>query len=395
MPEEANPFGSESTDFDAKVYSEEATPTGDEAVAQTTEDTQDGAATEAVSEEAADVTTDTSTEEGTATEAEATPSEDDGELDAVAARMKLDLSNEDQRKTAESFLNNQKYTEQLKAELESLKQGATKEEQSEAEGELFKQYEEEQTEEAPREEPTPQDTQTPLWQQWKSPQDAVNATQEAWKSGDPQKIIEVGNAEFQARLSGSLPLIQRIAQDVAAQMVNERFGDFLPDIEATVHQRRNGQAEQWATETLAKSNPDFGDIFNADANADPVIGVDGNSYPNSPVNRILAENPWIMQITVDKAPNGKALNPQDAMKATYLGRYKAVHQIHTRGKVTGTRAKEFVKAGAEMQKRSAADKTRKTLNKGTGGRAEANQQEDYVTQLTGRGGTRLGDLIKD
>ena len=306
----------------------------------------------------------------------------------------LDPQDSGQRKTLDRLAHKEQHIHTLEAQIRDSKSDALEDDGlSDAEREIAESYKDK---EPPKEDTASEGEKgdAPLFTKWNGPDDAYKALATAWDKAGKEKdfsgVNEVEQNIFSARLQASQPFLNAIIE----KALQQQFGELMPDIEATVQTRRADNAREWALTKLSKeeSYANIGDVFKEDADAEPVK-LDGEDVGNSPLNRILASNPEIMDINVTHF-KGKPLSETDSLRFTYLRRFRMIGNIHNRGKIDSKRAKKLVDAGAKMEQRNRDDKVRQQLNKGPGARSEATE-ESYGQTLAkaSRGGAgSLSDL---
>lgn len=314
-------------------------------------------------------------------------------IQKFAEETGLDPQDSGQRKTLDRLAHKEQHIQTLEAQIRDSKSDAQDDGLSDAEREIAESYKDE---ELPKED-TPSEGEkrdAPLFTKWKGPDDAYKALATAWDKAGKEKdfsgVNEVEQNIFMARLGDSKGFLQSIVREA----IQQQFGEMMPDIEATVQTRRADNAREWALTKLSqeKGYANINEVFKEDPDAES-IKLDGDDVGNSALNRILASNPEIMDINVTHV-NGKPLSETDALRFTYLRRFRMIGNIHNRGKIDPKAAKKLVDAGAKMEERKRHDKVRQQLNKGPGARSEATE-ESYGQTLAkaSRGGAAsLSDL---
>lgn len=195
---------------------------------------------------------------------------------------------------------------------------------------------------------------------WKTPADAYNALNEAWNKGDLEAVTQVENAMFTRRFAEVVPQIQEYVQQRVQELLKEQLGDVVPAMRETVAARKQAEAIEYAVEKLS-SVKGFEGVAELDKEIDgDPITFNGQEFRNTPMNRILAENPWILSIQERHA------DPDTAARLTNLARYQAAFKLHQGSKVSSGQAKALVDAGKKMEARSKQDRTRQSLNGGAG-----------------------------
>lgn len=222
---------------------------------------------------------------------------------------------------------------------------------------------------------------------WTGPADAYRALDAAWQEQTPgqppdyARIAAIDNAMFARRLSASMPILQHIAQQMAEQYFTRQYGDVL----SMASDQRKDMNRDYAIQQL-EQNPTarsfMKSLFEEEAGSEP-IQFDGESFPNTALNRVIVQNPWILRINRDHP------NPDLAERLTWLDRYKAViSQLRKQGEsVTPAQAKEILNAGKQMQARESQDRARQQVNAGATatGRGTGRSEDRWVQP----------DLLKD
>jgi hypothetical protein len=218
---------------------------------------------------------------------------------------------------------------------------------------------------------------------WKTPEDSLSALNEAWAANDLKKVHEVEMARFRRNFdSGIAPQLLNYVN----QLLDKRFqgfvekdlGDIVPEVRRGVTERRAAESREFAIGELRKAGAeDIEKLFEAEDG--PPITYEGEQFPNTPLNRILAKHPELMRIQETHA------DPAKAERRTFISRYKLAYQIYKQGAagVPAATAKQLVDAGREAKERETADRTRQGINAGPGatGRGDKPRSESYVAGL--------------
>jgi len=298
---------------------------------------------------------------------EAAIADDDPLLLQYAKRTGLDPSDPNQRKTLETIVNKEKYIQQLKAGMAPAAaqadqpQSLTKFEQEQLQAEQNAQAQQTQASEAPKMPTLGQ--YNDIGAQWQSPNDGYQALSQAWahaqETGDMRPVIQTEAALYERRFDAiGMPKVQQFVQAQLHQFLQDRFGDVLPQLQEQARATQLSQAAEMAWKDL-EGTEGFKDIRSLDQEQEgqPLV-VNGEEYRNTPLNRILAENPWIMSIKRDNA------DPKVSDRLTYLARLKAAYSIHSKGRISNATAKALVSAGSRQEQRKQQDQVRQSLNKG-------------------------------
>lgn len=227
---------------------------------------------------------------------------------------------------------------------------------------------------------------------WRNAADAYVDLGKAWgtaselaEKGDPagfQRIAEVEAAIFQRRFDDiAIPALAEMLPGVIEQIIQQRIGDVLPSARRSADREELAVARDFAIGELAKT-PGYEQIQEliAEDDGEPVV-FDGEQFPSTPLNRIMAENPWILKIQESHK------DTDTARRLTFLQRYRAAHAIFTRGQVDASKAKSLMKAGEKLANRKKAEQVRQALNAGKGAGLSSGQSDSgsYVAELVSAG----------
>lgn len=211
--------------------------------------------------------------------------------------------------------------------------------------------------------------------EWKSPDESLTALNEAWRDGDLQKVQDVEVARLRRNFD------QAIAPQLLAfidKMLSDKFGDVVPEVRRNVAERRLSDSREFAVDQLREAGAsDIDQLFVEEDG--PPIKFDGAEFPNTPLNRILAQHPEIMTV------QGRGKDRDAIEKSTFMARYRLAYRIFRQqaGAVPADAAKRLVEAGAELKAHNANDRARQTINSGSGatGLGEKSSKGGYVNEL--------------
>ena len=225
----------------------------------------------------------------------------------------------------------------------------------------------------------PTDGQIPrygdLGDTWKGPTDAIEAWNQAWASSDMAKVNQIEVALLMRRADAlGIPRGQKAIQDIVERVLAERLGDVVPAIRQTVEDRRTAENRDFAKAELRKlpAFKDFDELFKVEEG--PGVVSDGQTFPNMPINRIMAADPGINLITVSpadpeaiKAAKALGIAPRDAAdRLTFLHRYRTAMTIHRANQIPPAAAKRIMQHGAQAAERQERDRARQAVNAGAG-----------------------------
>lgn len=196
---------------------------------------------------------------------------------------------------------------------------------------------------------------------WNSPSDAWTDLNKAWTEGNLEAVSNIEAAIFNRQFGAiAAPQIKNFVQSELQKFFKENLGDVVPQMKQSVAERRHADAKDFAISQLSAVKGFEGvNELDVKADGDPVV-FNGAEFDNTPMNRIIAENPWILSI------QEKHADPDKAQKLTMMARYRAAFKVHQAGKVPSTKAKQLVEAGKKMEARTRNERTRQSLNGGNG-----------------------------
>lgn len=307
----------------------------------------------------------------------------------------LDPTTPEGLKILNRMANQEKYIRELKSKAASPQDGLTEWERS-----LLKPVaaaQPETTQAKPEAAATPVTGAQPYFDgdpgvAWKGPADAYNELSAAWSktdaAGNPMpdhaaiNRIDLGIFERRASEMGYVKA-PRVAQ-LIEQAIQERLGDVLPNIRETVQSQRTQANKEFAVAELSKS-ADWANVAELETvdSKDPLV-FEGESFPNTPLNRILATNPEILDINV------KHKDADTAERLTYLARFRAAARIAKTGQADAGKVKQALEAGAKQRDRELGDRVRQSLNGGltATGKPNGKKTGSLVHELVNDGGPR-------
>lgn len=227
---------------------------------------------------------------------------------------------------------------------------------------------------------------------WKTSADAVLDHGKAWtaysqavEQGDfstqqaaLNHIAAIEDAAFMGRFSQARPVIEQYIQ----QRIDAALGGVLPEVSEIAQERAIKTAQDLAIQDLA-ATPGMEKIAETlFQKGEGTIAFNGQKVDNTPLNRVIKENPWILDIKVEHQ------DPHVANRLTMTKMYKAAHQLLTRGNTTPVAAKALVQAGQEMERRTEQEKFRQGIN-GGGANTAPPAAPDYIDQIKARAGRGL------
>jgi hypothetical protein len=235
---------------------------------------------------------------------------------------------------------------------------------------------------------------------WENGEQAAEAYNAAWQEGNYRKASEIETSLFKRRmLSIGLPFtmmaMEKRLESFKSELLQKDLGDVLPSVRRSVQQEQQSQAHEMAVTEL-KSIPGLKPIVDTmfDADSEEPLIVDGEKFPNSPLNRVLAENDELLKINVEhKDPiKAKALT----LHARFLAAAKLIKAGQNKG-ISRDEAKDLVRTGATIAKReNGQDRVRQGLNAGSGatGLGKPKTEKTYVDTLVDLPGNKLSRLFE-
>lgn len=216
---------------------------------------------------------------------------------------------------------------------------------------------------------------------WKEPKDAYQASNEAWQEalsegGNFDKVFAIDNSMFTRRLFGH----EEVVQSMVEKFVRQRF----PELLTMTHRTRMDQDRDFALGQLEKAGlSDIREMFKADAGAAPIT-FNGTTFENSPFNRIVSQNPWLLDLRKSHS------DPRKADQLSTIGKVRVAYAMWKRGAanakppVAPAQVQQIMQNGVEMERRQQQDRARQGMN--ASGRGPVNnstngQPQRYVQML--------------
>ena len=237
---------------------------------------------------------------------------------------------------------------------------------------------------------------------WKKQADAIAALNDAYADGDYDKVAEVENAMWKRQFTGmALPLIQQYQQEMRQALDDLRgqiesilpdLKEVLPDLRGTTLRKQNEQDKEFVLGKL-KENEEYADLIDPlfEEQDGPKIEFNGKEYQNTPYNRILIDNPYLLKVREEDE------NPRVAQRKTFYTRMEAALKIFRKekeGALGPEKAQELVEAGKQLAERNGKDRVRHGLNAGSGSKQKGGKAEkDYAQILQDLPGTDSVDEI--
>ena len=229
----------------------------------------------------------------------------------------------------------------------------------------------------------------------------INAEGPAAKREASAKLEAVQEAIADRQIGARLINFGRLMNDHVNQLLdqrlNQQLGDVIPQVRQQLDQQRIADSRDFALRELA-ATPEYKDINSLDKpDQDNPLRVNGEEFPNTPMNRIIAENPYILQIQVNRGPDGRPLTREASERLTMIERMRAVAQLHKAQQIDSGKARSLINAGKNMTRREQQDSARRGINRGSGtnqltsGKAGHSYVQDLLSETAG-GEISMNDL---
>jgi len=230
---------------------------------------------------------------------------------------------------------------------------------------------------------------------FKSSTDAEQAYMDliADASATSEQIARAGDAAFVYRMRKALPAIDEIVE----ARVRAALDPYITDLAPVLSQSKQAamSAEREGVIDRLKSRPEYAEIDTLFAKqSEQTLEIDGGTFPDTPLNRAIAEAPWIMQIKVED-PN---LSAEQNRKRTLAQRYAAAWKIakSQQNSIDPKTREGLVEIGAAAERNKQQDQVRQGLNSGRAGVAGGTKAEGKASSLwsTGDESVPMSSLFK-
>lgn len=225
---------------------------------------------------------------------------------------------------------------------------------------------------------------------WKGPQEAFEEWNAAWAEGNLAKVAEIDNAkaarQFQANFHHYMPMIEQLATRIADARITNSLGDVLPEIRNSHSQRQFSEDKEYSIKRIkgTEIGPEVDAMLSKSADGELEFG--GQTFEDTPFNRIAIENPWILEI------EGKGKNVREKTRDAIQKQLLAAHSIYkTKNQpqpgIDPAKTQQILDAGKTMAARESADLARQGLNAGNGstGLHSGTPESSYTSQLSAIG----------
>lgn len=361
---------------------------------QTETSTDDSVADEILGADEADGDTEPEASEGQEQTQDQTAQPDRQQRMAELAKQhQLDLNNPAHRKLLQQFMAADKRNQDKDTYIQKLKDGGLTEwerslQEQAKQAEQPKQADPKQQPNADR--PVPAMLFNDGFDHLQSFKDFYQRQLDAWgrfnnETKDFSEINAIEGAAFVRRLAETGPqmlgpMIDHLVQQRLDEFAEKNLGDVVPAVRQTIEQRRFQEAQDFAHAQLMKTEG-FADDWKAMNQPLSNELLDGR-FRDTPLNRILGDNPWIQKIRED-GPDQRT-----ALVKTHLAQLRAARSIYRQQQKTGITpdtAKALMQNGAQQAERKLKDRGRQQLNSGANSRSgvATDSDEDFVLGLKG------------
>lgn len=206
---------------------------------------------------------------------------------------------------------------------------------------------------------------------WKDERDAMTDFDAAFDKRDIEGMAKVQRGIIMRYMAPVVSAFQAQIAQLEAQLK-----------EVTPEVRQSRQAKQQEEDTLVAQAslraqlPDFDELF-ADAPNGQTVTINGQTLPATPINRVIAAYPHIMNIRVEDA------NPRIAQRKTLAAQYEMAYRMYQgmrTPKLTPEAAKKAFDAGQQAAAVSQQHQTRQVLT-APGTPAPAARPKGYVSEI--------------
>jgi hypothetical protein len=147
-----------------------------------------------------------------------------------------------------------------------------------------------------------------VWAAWRSPADAQADYAQAMADGDYLKAAKINDALAAAQAYGQQQQFKQLVEDV----IQSKLGDVLPSVRETAAERMLDEDKSLAMGQLKAAGVDIAPLLEASG----TFEVEGNQYPDSPLNRVLAQFPDLLEMYVNHP------DPRKARQLTFIRRWR-------------------------------------------------------------------------
>lgn len=228
---------------------------------------------------------------------------------------------------------------------------------------------------------------------WETPADALQQESDEWAKDTPdlKKIAEIRAANFRRQLAGH----QGMVQFMIAQVLKSELGDLPQQMKASQQRQRSDNNYNFALAELSKAKgfEDVPKLF--ERQGDAKVKFKGVEYPDTPANRILAENPEILDIQVKHA------DPDTAERLTEMARLRHMHKLHrlkqqAKKSLPADKAAAIFDSGQQAATKNPADRTRQSFNAGRGasGNGDTSDPNSWLKTGANPDAVSVSDLLR-
>lgn len=220
----------------------------------------------------------------------------------------------------------------------------------------------------------------------------VEAWNRAGETKDFSEVNAVQHAAFVRRLAETGPqmlgpMIDQLVQQRLDEFAEKNLGDVVPAVRQTIEQRRVQEAQDFALQQLLGTKDGFADDWKVMTKPTSDQLLEGR-FQDTPLNRILGENPWIQKIRETDS------DPKTALIKTNLAQLRAARALFRKQQqsgITPEKAKALMQNGAEQAERKLKDRGRQQLNSGANNKRSPGAEDSTEEWLSGsRSASTLG-----
>ncbi len=214
---------------------------------------------------------------------------------------------------------------------------------------------------------------------WQYLEDSQPQLIEAWNKGDHRTAMQIQNALFTRQMMQFTPVLENFVK----HMIESQVGPLRPMVEAYGARQSQDEGIALARQQVRGLSDGRGELFNTmmKPDSEEALVIDGERLPNSPLNRILQQHPYILDLRVQHD------DPKEAARRTALKQYEAAmtvyrHQMRT---AAPDAAKKLVDAGKKLADKTAQDEARRKMNAGKPSGAGTASNGSFLDEIAPKG----------
>lgn len=212
---------------------------------------------------------------------------------------------------------------------------------------------------------------------WQSEFDVATAQTAAWEAyyaaqnpteqaAAARQLYLIDQAKARIQMAPLASYLEGMIPGEVARLIKEQLGDILPVVRQTAQQTAIQQDHEIALRELEGAGmTGIRDLFKVEEGE---IEYNGQTFDNTPYNRIIAENPEILDIVVQHPDPRKANQLTQIKRAKIVARIAGAQQpppTPTSGAAPDPAMKALMEASAQVQP-AQAQSTRQSINAGPG-----------------------------